>query len=93
MRSVSAGIIIPTHMYTSSSSIVSYALAHACNTFTPFLISPDESLSTASFPAGVILTFSDSMIKSSLAEMLGVERGEKRNFVVRDWIAGEILLM
>ena len=41
----------------------------------------------------VIFAFSDSMIWSSRAEILGVDKGEKRNFVVRDCMAGESLLM
>lgn len=93
MRSVSTGIIIPTHMYTSSSSIVSYALAQACNTLTALRMSPWESLRRASFPAAVMLTDSESMMWSNRAEILGVESGENRNLVVRDWIAGESLLM
>lgn len=93
MRSVSTGMIMPTHMYTSSSSTVSYALAQACRTLTALRMSPWESLRRASLPEGVMLTDSASMMWSRRAEMLGVERGENRNLVVRDWIAGESLLM
>ena len=90
---MSAGIIMPTHIYTSSSSMVSYALAQACSTLTARRISPLDSFRRASFPADVTLTFSDWMMWSSLADILGVDKGEKRNLVVRDWIAGESLLM
>jgi hypothetical protein len=40
-----------------------------------------------------MLTDSHSIMWSIRAAMLGVESGEKRNLVVRDWIAGESLLM
>jgi hypothetical protein len=56
-------------------------------------MSPFDNLRRASLPEIVMSTDSDSMMWSNLAEIEGLERGENRNFVVRDWIAGESLLM